>query len=649
MEDAQQAHGAGRVTPEMLASFERPTELDMTPDGAKIAYVVAPASKAVDKETEHGVSTLWVVGALAGEPRQFSGGTWEDSAPRWSPDGTLLAFLSDRAERGKQTVYVMPADSGEGVRVFDQEGSISNLRWSPDGRYLSFIFTDPETDADKEKKENKDDVKVWDAAAERKWRRLWLLDRANGDEARAVSPAERQVWSHAWSQDGGKIAFNHSPNPRLNDIFLETQVDILDIASGESTPLFSLRGVTGDMVWSHDGARLGYIGASGHVIDGEHLFVVDTATGRSENVTPELPATIEEIVALRRGEAVVASIGYGVNGSYRRIDWDGTIHASPVEGDPWGAFNSSPAPSADGALIAGIWEDGAHLPDVWVFDAATGARQRRTHLNPEIERLELAGQRIVSWESDPGVTIEGVLLTPPDYDESQRYPLIVHIHGGPTARWTNGWYGTWSGWGQLLASQGFVVLHHNPRGSTGYGSAFMNALVNEVGGVEFRDLMAGVDALIERGIADPDRLGIGGWSWGGYMTAWTVTQTQRFKAAVMGAGLPNMVSDNSIGDIPSANLSYFDESLFENPEPFWERSAVRHIRNCTTPVLILHGEADERVNMFQSVEMYVALRELGVEHEFVTYPREPHGIRERKHQIDLMERISRWFSDHLKG
>ncbi len=647
MDTADNSVESRTLTPELLATYSRPTDLDMAPDGSKIAYSVAPMSKEVDKDNEHGVSTIWVVGALDGEPRQFTGGTWDDASPRWSPDGTQLAFLSDRAKRGKHSVYIMPSDGGEGVRVFDQEGSVSNLRWSPDGRYLSFIFVDPESDEEKEQKEKKDDVKVWDANP--KWRRLWLIDRTSGDTARTVSPEDRQVWSYSWSQDSAKIAINSSPNARLNDIFHKTQVDILELESGDLSSSFSLTGTTGDMVWSSDGSRIGYLGTSGKVVEGEHLFVADLDRAVAVDMTPELDATIEAIVPLRGGEEVLAHIGYGVNSSIRRIEWNGTIHQTLVEGDPWGAFSSSLAASTDGAVIAGIWEDGSNLPDIWVLETSTGQVHRRTHLNPEIEQMEIGQQQIVSWESDPGVTIEAVLVTPPGYDPSQRYPLVVQVHGGPTSRWTNSWIGTWHDWGQLLASQGFVVLYHNPRGSTGYGSEFMNALFNEIGQVELRDLMAGVDAMIERGIADPDRIGIGGWSWGGYMTAWTVTQTNRFKAAVMGAGLPNMVSDNSIGDIPSANLSYFDESLFENADPFWERSAIRYIKNCTTPVLILHGEADDRVNMFQSVEMYVALRELGVEHEFVTYPREPHGIRERKHQIDLMERVVRWYGERLKG
>jgi dipeptidyl aminopeptidase/acylaminoacyl peptidase len=169
-----------------------------------------------------------------------------------------------------------------------------------------------------------------------------------------------------------------------------------------------------------------------------------------------------------------------------------------------------------------------------------------------------------------------------------------------------------------------------------------------VGGGEYRDMLAGVDAMVARGIADPERLGIGGWSWGGYMTAWTVSQTTRFKAAVMGAGLANMISDNSLGDIPSSNLSYFEASPYHDPDPYYERSAIRHIRNVTTPTLILHGEADKRVHPAQGTEMYIALRTLGVKTQFVSYPRQAHGIEERKHQADLLRRVLAWFDEHLK-
>ncbi|MCM8749969.1 alpha/beta fold hydrolase [Thermomicrobiaceae bacterium CFH 74404] len=223
----------------------------------------------------------------------------------------------------------------------------------------------------------------------------------------------------------------------------------------------------------------------------------------------------------------------------------------------------------------------------------------------------------------------------------------MQIHGGPTSLWSNEFLGSWHDWAQPLARLGCAVLLPNPRGSTGRGPAWANAIFGDVAGGEFRDLMAGVDALIARGIADPNRLGVCGWSWGGYMTAWTITQTDRFKAAVMGAGLCNLISDNSLGDIPSANLSYFERSPYEDPEPYWDRSPIRYARSVRTPLLIVHGEDDRRVAASESIQMYQALRALGVECQLVTYPREGHGFEERNHQRDLLERILGWFSQHL--
>ena len=188
----------------------------------------------------------------------------------------------------------------------------------------------------------------------------------------------------------------------------------------------------------------------------------------------------------------------------------------------------------------------------------------------------------------------------------------------------------------------------NPRGSTGRGSVFSNAIFGDVGGGELRDVISGVDAMIERGLANPERLGIGGWSWGGYVTALAVTRTGRFKAAVMGAGVSDLISDNSLGDIPSVNLSYFRETVYRDPDPYYERSPIRHVSNARTPTLILHGEDDKRVSVAQSVEMYVALRTLGVETQLVTYPREGHSIEEREHQLDVIRRVLSWFERHLQ-
>lgn len=641
--ETEPAATSAPLTIEQIVGHERPVEVVMTPDGALIAYTV----KAVSREGEHPQSAIWVVPFDEGEPRQFTTGLTADESPHWSPSGDRLAFVSDRAERGKASVYVMPAAGGEGVRVFDQQGGITRLGWSPDGSRLSFVYTPGETEAEKKRKEQREDWHVWDA--DLKFGRLWVLDLATR-QARAITPEDRHVWGYAWSPDGRRIAINVTASPRIDDIFRETDVALVDVATGELTPLFTQRGLASDLVWSSDGAHLAFRAAPERVVEEEYVYARPIAGGDAVCLTPGYAGSAVFLTPIGAGDALLLQTIEGVNSRLYRLEWDGT--RSPiVDGDPWGVFESRVAISADGSRIAGIWEDGRNAPDIWAgctrgYGPDTTLR-RRTRLNPGLETALLGETEIVRWASDPGVEVEGLLIKPVGYEKGKRYPLVVQVHGGPTWAWPNGFYASWHDWGQFLAGAGYAVLLPNPRGSTGRGPAWSNAIFGDVGGGEYRDMLAGVDAMIARGIADPERLGIGGWSWGGYMTAWTVSQTSRFKAAVMGAGLPNMISDNSLGDIPSANLSYFEATPYHDPDPYYERSAIRHIRNATTPTLILHGEADKRVHHAQGVEMYVALRTLGVKTQLVTYPRQEHGIEERKHQMDLLSRVRNWFDAHL--
>lgn len=643
MADDEQASSVPQpLTTEQLVTHRRPSDPQISPDGERIAFTLRPVSK----EKEHPESAIWVVSFAGGEPRQFTAGQWDDEEPRWSPDGRRLAFLSDRAERGKKSVYIMPADGGEARRVFDQQGDMEQLSWSPDGRFLAVLFTDPETEEEKKRKEERDDARVWDT--DYKYQRLWVIDVEAGT-AKAVSPEGRQVWTYAWSPDSERLALNLTPTPRIDDIFLENEVVIVPRAGGEPTPVFRQIGMAEHLTWSQDGKYLAYRARAGRVVHGDYVYRIPVEGGEPVCLTPGYDGTSEALWPLGR-DALLMVVDEGVNMTLYRLSWEGERERL-LAGEPLGTFAPVATADASGQRIAVVWEDARHAPDVWVLsrDDISPALQRRTHFNPELEAAALGQLEIVRWESDPGVEVEGLLFKPVGYQEGQRYPLVVQIHGGPTWLWTNQFAATWHEWAHALAGRGYAVLMPNPRGSTGRGPEYSNALFGDVGGCEYRDIMAGVDYLIERGIADPERLGVGGWSWGGYMTAWIVSQTTRFKAAVMGAGLPNMISDNGLGDIPSANLSYFETSPYHDPEPYFERSAIRYIRNATTPTLILHGEEDRRVAMAQGQEMYVALRTLGVETQFVTYPREGHSIQERKHQVDLIDRVIGWFDRHLRA
>jgi dipeptidyl aminopeptidase/acylaminoacyl peptidase len=285
--------------------------------------------------------------------------------------------------------------------------------------------------------------------------------------------------------------------------------------------------------------------------------------------------------------------------------------------------------------------------DVYVAGVDLGDVKKLTTIHPEVEEFALGATEIMTWPSTDGFEVEGILLKPVGYVEGKRYPLMVVAHGGPTGAHHDSFRVSYGDGGQLWAGHGWAVLYPNPRGSTNYGEAFMRANLLDWGGGDYRDIIAGVDALIERGIADPDELAFQGWSYGGYMTCWTVSQTTRFKAAMIGAGLTNLVSMYGTNDVPNYLGAFFNGTLSPETEHLYrERSGLTYADNVTTPTLILHGGNDERVPIGQPMEFYRALKDRGVPTELVFYPREGHGLREYYHRLDRMKRQYEWMVEH---
>jgi len=271
-----------------------------------------------------------------------------------------------------------------------------------------------------------------------------------------------------------------------------------------------------------------------------------------------------------------------------------------------------------------------------------------TNAIPNLHDFTLGEQEIITWTSRDGWMIHGVLIKPVGYEKEKRYPLIVNPHGGPTSLISNGFLGMGL-WGQLLAARGYAVFFPNFRGSTGFGLKFAEANVGDMGGIDFQDIEAGVDSLIERGIADPERLGIGGWSYGGFMTCWTVTQTDRYRAAVMGAGISNWLSFHGNSHLHTWDANHYDTNPYEQNGLYAKFSGMNYVSRVKTPTLILHGELDRDVPPEQSYQFYRALHDHGVETELVIYPREGHGISEKKHWLDLHRRIAAWYDKHLRA
>jgi dipeptidyl aminopeptidase/acylaminoacyl peptidase len=285
-----------------------------------------------------------------------------------------------------------------------------------------------------------------------------------------------------------------------------------------------------------------------------------------------------------------------------------------------------------------------------VFVGELGGEPRRVSaFNTHLKEVALGRGETVEWLAPDGLRIEGVLIYPANYQQGKRYPLIAHIHGGPTWQWLMRFLGGWHDWGQWLAAQGYAVLLPNPRGSAGRGREYAWNNQRNWGHGDFGDVLSGVDALIERGIADPDRLGIGGWSYGGYMTAWAIGHTDRFKAAIVGAGVTDLLSFQA-ADIPAwLPTQMMLAPSYREPEVYLRSSPITYVADAKTPTLILHGASDERVRLGQGKELYHALQALGVPTEMVIYPREPHIFQERNHQRDVLTRVAAWFDRWVKG
>ncbi|HEV2067597.1 MAG TPA: S9 family peptidase [Thermomicrobiales bacterium] len=628
---------------EEIADRLIPSEPRISPDGGRVAFTVGTRGKKGD----HPERAIWL--SRDGEPAtRFSGGESHDHDIRWSPDGTRLLFLSNRKDKEKDGIYIAPVDGGEAQRLGELEGSLSSPEWSPDGSMIAVLRTDEDSEEEqKRKKEEKDDPIVFEEDAHNA--RLWLVDVASG-KARCLTFGKRTVWSYAWTPDGTRLVFITTPLNTINAIFRKTQVWWMPASGGIATLVGEFMPIPGSpVVRTVDGQEVVALSASDHRDDpSASVWTIPLAGGRAVNLLPGYAGVVQELIADPASEdGLIVRIVEGTHGRMYKLSAAGgpLVPVTPGALGNHGTILSSPTVATDGRTTACVWSNSDTPEEVYKIDA-DGASTPLTSFG-EAFKDRLAPGEVVTWTSSDGVEVEGILIRPRSYQEGRRYPLLVQIHGGPSWQWEDRANLNWHDWGQMLASRGYAVLLPNPRGSTGYGSDFEKLLQDDVGGGESRDLVTGAEAMVARGIADPDRLAIGGWSWGGYLTAWTITQTPMFKAAIMGAGLANLISDHGAGDIPEANTAFYPGHPYTHWDLYAERSPLRAVTNVKTPTLILHGDNDARVSPTQGLEYYRALQVLGVPVRFVRYPREGHGIQERNHQLDLMRRVVDWLAKYV--
>lgn len=639
------------ATVDDVLALKAVTDVALSPDGRTVAYVVTVR----DAESNLNNSDVWLVSADGGEPRQITRGPRADRAPRWAPDGSWLAFLSDRdakpgTERRVTQVYGIEPNGGEAWPVTSGETNVTEFRISPDGRRIAYVATSKAGKADQELEKARGRPTVRDSAYASDWARVWvadLHDRAarSADSTRPSSPDLLDVTSVEWAPDSRQLAWSAKPSPTLRSN-AEGAVYVQRDAGAEPVKVTTMPGGESVAAWVPDVGLIVTGTAQPLGTFNRKLWLVPPAGGEPVALTAALDEDASFVVASPTALYVEANQRTG-RGLFRIRLREGRP-AGPVErvSDDT-RFYSNFSASSDGARIAFLAESATAPPDVHVSAAARFAPARLTTVNPGAAELAFGAQRVVRWKSSAdGEEIEGVLTLPVGYRAGTRVPLLLVIHGGPSGVSSNRFPSMRGAYPiPVFNGLGYAVLQPNYRGSTGYGQRFRGLNRGDISGRDWVDVSSGVDAMIAAGIADSSKLGVMGWSFGGHHTFWGITQTARFKAASAGAGANDLISMYSQTDMPEFYHTYLGPRPWEDFEMYESRSAYRHVSKVTTPLLIQVGEADRRVPAEQSIQFYEAMKGIGkAPVKLVLYPGQPHGINDPRLSRDLMQRNVEWFT-----
>jgi dipeptidyl aminopeptidase/acylaminoacyl peptidase len=634
-------------TAELLLAVRTPAELAFSPDGSKVAF----ALHATVADTGSFVpSDLYVVEA-AGEtqPTRLTSGAWSDMTPAWSPDGSGLAWLSDRITLGHQLPYTMPVGGGEPALAAELVGSAESAAWSSDAGRLLVLAADPGSYG-----------LDWSARAvngagpapdplvrrtEAARRRLFLIDLASGDVAE-VGPPDLSVWEVDW--DGGGAAVAIVSRDHSGSGWYQAVVARLDLEARTAQTLYEPSWQVEGLALAPDGSRVAVVEgyASDHGLLSGSVMLIDLETGATSDPWPDLQA-VGRAAWCDDGSLWYARTD-GTGNACGRIWLDGR-REERWRGDAFvGDAVTTPACAIteDAAAVWTTHQAHGRAPELARFDHAGGGWSRLTTFNDRI----VAGRsfpdvRTVRWTADDGVEIEGLLMTP--HGPEGPLPMIVCAHGGPTWSW-GAYFSDSEPNAVLLSSAGYACLLPNPRGSIGRGHAFAQSVIGDSGGVDFRDIMSGVDRCIADGIADPERLGIAGLSYGGYLAGWAVGQTDRFGAAVAMSVVSDYVSFHLTSEVWWYDRAILKGEWNDPTSQYPERSPVTHAHRCTTPTLIIQGSEDRCTPLGQAEELFNAIAASDVDVELVVYPREGHVPVEREHALDAIRRTQAWFDRYLR-
>jgi len=666
-----------------LLSVPRLADPHLSPDGRDIVFTKSDADWKSGKRITH----IWRVRADGNEPPiQLTNGAENEDDPRWSPDGKTIAFTAKRGDDEFAQIYLLPVDGGESRRLTSHASAVSDISWAPDGSALYFSAPEPKTADEKTRDKNKDDVYAYDESY--KHTHLWKVRVESSAERGGGVPAERvrgagapgvieearitdgnySVTAYELSDDGKKIAFHRAPTPLLGS-GADSEVWVMGADGSGAVQLTKNSVQENDASVSPDGSQVLFLSGSNATFETYHngrLFVVPASGGSARALVGEQePTAVDRAFWSADGKTIYFLTNMGVHEELFAVEARG--------GKPWqltdGKHNIA-APSRTRDRFVFTISDSASGGEIWTMDLRGGrlsgagpsgpprsgdrgagapGLNKVTHVFDYLARdFKLGRQEAIQWKGADGATVEGILTYPVDYQPGQKYPLAVMTHGGPQAADKYG-IGSVTYEFQVLAGKGYASLQPNYRGSTGYGDAFLRDMVGHYFQNAHLDVMTGVDEVIRRGIADPDRMVKMGWSGGGHMTNKIITFTDRFKAASAGAGAANWISMYAQSDIRAFRTPWFGGTPWEKNAPidlYWANSPLKDVANVKTPTLFFVGERDPRVPMPQSIEMYRALKSHNVPTHLYIAPREPHGWAELRHQLFKLNTEIEWFEKY---
>lgn len=621
----------------------------ISPDGKRVVYTVNDAVMTADKSEF--VTQVWLASSDGKSNYQITFNEKSSTNPKWSPDGNWIAFTSNRKDN-KNNLYVLRVSGGEAEQITDLKSNISDFEWSPDGGWIAYSMADAKSDDEDKNDKGKNDFRWVDE--NQKMARLYVIPiakDANGKrESKKLTNDNRHVTGFNWSPDGRNIVFNHVSSPVAND-WPSSDIAVVEVATAKVTPLATTAAAESALHYSPDGKWISGIATDVPVRWAQSYTIRAYPAGGGEPkvMTISHDAQPSVIGWTPDGTKIMFSESKGTGTAlYEANVSAGTVREVDFQNAAIGGVSMTKI--GNGYGLAMVVQRSDVAPEVFAIVPGVNAGITQiSNANADRAKMPVGKTEVITWKSTDGRDIEGLLTYPVGYVAGTRVPLILNIHGGPAGVFQQSYIG---GRGvypiATFASKGYAVLRPNPRGSSGYGTEFRRANIKDWGGGDYQDLMTGVDKVIAMGVADPERLGVMGWSYGGYMTSTIITKTKRFKAASAGAPVTNLMSFTTTADIPGFIPDYFGGQFWEAPDVYAKHSAMFNIKGATTPTLIQHGEADVRVPISQGYELYNALKAQGVPTRMIVLPRQPHGPNEPKMQLVVMQSNLDWFEKYLK-